>query len=57
MAGEQLFPVPVAGPQSQATELTAHKTGEPQPRLPEGTGDTWGHWWEQHRPVGCSGHL
>ena len=45
MAGQQLFPVRRAGPQSQATELTAHKTGEPWPRLPEGTrdmGDTGG---------------
>lgn len=40
MAGEWLFPVP--GSQSQGAELTAHKTGEPLPRLPEGTGDMVG---------------
>lgn len=40
MAGERLFPVPGTGPQSQAAELTAHKTREPQPRLPRGH---WGH--------------
>lgn len=42
MAGEWLFPVPGAALQSQGTELTAHKTGEPWPKLPEGTGDMVG---------------
>lgn len=40
MAGERLFAVP--GSQSQGAELTAHKTEEPRPRLPEGTGDMVG---------------
>lgn len=42
MAGERLFLVPRAGLQSQAAELTAHKTREPWPRLPEGTGNNGG---------------
>lgn len=42
MVGEWLFPVPGAASQSQGTELTAHKTGEPRPKLPEGTGDMVG---------------
>lgn len=42
MAGEQLFPVPGAASQSQGAELTAHKTREPRPKLPEGTGDLVG---------------
>lgn len=48
IAGEWLFPVP--GSQPQGAELTAHKTGEPQPKLPEGTGDmvgTHGLWAAQ----------
>lgn len=46
MAGEWLFPVPGAASQSQGAELTAHKTREPRPNLPEGTGDMVG-------AVGC----
>ena len=52
MAEELLFLVPGTGPWSQATELTAHKTGEPWPRLSEGTGDTGGCWWEHCEAVG-----
>lgn len=42
MAGKWLFPVPGAASQSQGTELTAHKTREPRPKLPEGIGDMGG---------------
>lgn len=42
MVGEWLFPVPGAASQSQGAELTAHKTREPRPKLPEGTGDMVG---------------
>lgn len=56
--------MPMAGPQSQATELTAHKTGESRPRLPEGTRDMWGHgenntglWAAQGTCDGSSGSI
>lgn len=42
MAGEWLFPVPGAASKSQDAELTTHKTREPWPKLPEGTGDMVG---------------
>lgn len=51
-AGEWLFLMPRARPQSQANELTVHKTRQPWPRLPEGTEDTGRCWWEHWEAAG-----